>query len=812
MQDNKNNDTSGSETPKGSNFPQTRLDDEIDSSTTDSIASPETRSNNFHNQERRHDPNTLSFSNRLRLLQTSSEQDIQKDEQQNANVRRSDSMMDEAFAVHHALLQQKLQDGAKYGRNLATGFSDEMLVSKKPLFNDLQNAQKEINQYHQHDQRWPLQFATGTELKSEKYNQSDTLSVASHLASLLQKQNDEQRLLYLLQQHHAQNRIQSFAPALPAMTQQHSSAMEEILLGRLGVGNFPPNIAQSAAASFSVGDRLSELRYLQLQSQLGQLHREQLLFNQTQLDQKPPSQSTSTISLLMNKSGKELPQQIVDKDRKKIDLPSSSLQDTNEDWILSNKTTSLPSSTDGIGVGSGIGYLILRSRNPFFTSYQDHVRAGTQLRKEYQQIHSNDKLQNNQQQFSKTNITRMHKKKRVFQVNHDEVELNDSESDSTRDNEKELVHKHKDEMGRNNTKSETSEIPISKSEQEIDEDAAKTADTFPFKLYMMIKDAKDQDAEDIISFLPHGCAFAVHKPAQFVSDILPKYFKSGRMSSFQRQLNLYGFRRISDGPDQGGYWHDFFLQDCPLLCKDIARKKTSSSLMTATMSSPLPANDDAGAYSGVASLHSLQATRNLGKIANSPPTERSRTATTEANPEPALAQSQHPLSTSMLLGQTNRFDPDPLTSAIDKANTSSLLDLVRQQQQNDLERGIGQQQRQDLLDLIPNEAVFPMARQNIQEQLMMSNIKFSRNIDSLNDLTTTSSTQPSLTASETLLLSSLQRQQQIAGIGLSNVSNNHPSFLHNTPRSNDTAILELLLLQQLQQQKDRDESNQSGNG
>lgn len=63
-------------------------------------------------------------------------------------------------------------------------------------------------------------------------------------------------------------------------------------------------------------------------------------------------------------------------------------------------------------------------------------------------------------------------------------------------------------------------------------------EAFPIKLYRMIVDAKNNGQEDIISFFPHGRAFGIHKPREFISEIMPKYLTTTRMSSFQRQLNL----------------------------------------------------------------------------------------------------------------------------------------------------------------------------------------------------------------------------------------------------------------------------------
>jgi len=76
--------------------------------------------------------------------------------------------------------------------------------------------------------------------------------------------------------------------------------------------------------------------------------------------------------------------------------------------------------------------------------------------------------------------------------------------------------------------------------------------TFPQKLHQMLSDLERQEGgTEIASFLPHGRAFCIHKPRDFVKHIMPKYFRMSRFSSFQRQLNLYDFQRITEGPDKG---------------------------------------------------------------------------------------------------------------------------------------------------------------------------------------------------------------------------------------------------------------------
>jgi len=88
---------------------------------------------------------------------------------------------------------------------------------------------------------------------------------------------------------------------------------------------------------------------------------------------------------------------------------------------------------------------------------------------------------------------------------------------------------------------------------------------FPEKLYRMLRETAEIGKSDVISFYPHGRAFGIHHAERFCREIMPNYFRQSRLSSFQRQLNLYGFQRISSGPDCGGYYHELFLKGRPAL-------------------------------------------------------------------------------------------------------------------------------------------------------------------------------------------------------------------------------------------------------
>lgn len=128
--------------------------------------------------------------------------------------------------------------------------------------------------------------------------------------------------------------------------------------------------------------------------------------------------------------------------------------------------------------------------------------------------------------------------------------------------------------------SETSK-PASKDEPEDEEaffEASGSKERFPAKLYRMIFEMDKEGRSDVISFLPHGKAFAIHQEDVFIAEVLPRYFTNCQLPSFQKQLNLYGFHKITVGKDKGKlrYFHASFLKGKPSLTEKIQRRRVSA--------------------------------------------------------------------------------------------------------------------------------------------------------------------------------------------------------------------------------------------
>mmetsp|Transcript_31957 Transcript_31957/g.77550 ORF Transcript_31957/g.77550 Transcript_31957/m.77550 type:complete len:252 (-) Transcript_31957:4195-4950(-) len=152
---------------------------------------------------------------------------------------------------------------------------------------------------------------------------------------------------------------------------------------------------------------------------------------------------------------------------------------------------------------------------------------------------------------------------------------------------------------------------------------------FPRRLYEMIESeakiaASSPQDKVVISWSESGKAFRIFDVDSFMASVLPKYFRTKKFSSFQRNLNLvcccgisfvllswvqmvssfyflclqYGFAKVRRGPDTDMYAHPCFVRGCPESLSQLRKSTTSSRRRL----SPQPSTDESDGSSSDGSL------------------------------------------------------------------------------------------------------------------------------------------------------------------------------------------------------------------
>jgi len=75
-----------------------------------------------------------------------------------------------------------------------------------------------------------------------------------------------------------------------------------------------------------------------------------------------------------------------------------------------------------------------------------------------------------------------------------------------------------------------------------------------------------KESGDTIRWLQGGRAFTITKPYEFMTELLPLFFKKTQFDSFVRRLKRWGFQRTPLSPDRSIFQHPFFQRDRPDLC------------------------------------------------------------------------------------------------------------------------------------------------------------------------------------------------------------------------------------------------------
>ncbi|XP_019376636.1 PREDICTED: heat shock factor protein 3-like isoform X2 [Gavialis gangeticus] len=111
--------------------------------------------------------------------------------------------------------------------------------------------------------------------------------------------------------------------------------------------------------------------------------------------------------------------------------------------------------------------------------------------------------------------------------------------------------------------------------------AAAAVAGFLAKLWALVEDS---GSDDVIRWSQNGQNFCILDEQRFAKELLPKYFKHNNLSSFIRQLNMYGFRKVialengmimAEKSSVIEFQHPYFKQGKAHLLENIKRKASS---------------------------------------------------------------------------------------------------------------------------------------------------------------------------------------------------------------------------------------------
>lgn len=179
---------------------------------------------------------------------------------------------------------------------------------------------------------------------------------------------------------------------------------------------------------------------------------------------------------------------------------------------------------------------------------------------------------------------------------------------------------------------------------------------FPRRLYNMLEtEAREQSDHDrLISWSPSGNAFMIEDPVLFASLTLPKYFKTSVFSSFQRNMNLYGFVKVRKGPEAGMYYHPDFVRGKPENLHKLTKCKTATdrkiSLGEAALSNASKISHPNMINPNVHPLHFSHGSQ-LGSVGHAPTQSTYGSTTVPIVPERSAAAAQFAARANAIAGR-----------------------------------------------------------------------------------------------------------------------------------------------------------------